>query len=66
MKETKLSVWTRPVPGADMACVAEVETRAEADEVAARYENRRDLRHQDVEIRLGRHGKRVAFAGPLR
>jgi hypothetical protein len=39
---------------------------AEAREIAARYESRRDLTYQDVTIRLAATGKTIERCGPAR
>lgn len=63
----KLSIWSIPTPGAEMAIVGWAETVEDARRFASdHFGHRRDLRHQDIEIRLGRDGKRIEFAGPCR
>ena len=60
----KLSIWGPSTPGAMPSVIDFAETLAEARAIAARFAARRkDLRRQDVEIRLGRDGKRIEFAG---
>lgn len=64
---TAVSIWMPFAPGHDPVCVGTYATLAEARTAAKDMTARRgDLRHQDVEIRLGRDGKRIEFAGPAR
>ncbi len=54
MNNRKLEVWAPKTPGATESIVATCETRAEARAVAAEFiKGRRDLRMQDVYVRLG-------------
>jgi hypothetical protein len=65
-KEVKLSVWAPARAGVESTIAGTADTMDQAYAIAAKFDDRRDLRYQDVEIRLGRDGKRVAFAGPSR
>ena len=64
--EKKLSVWAPKVPGVEPTIVGWADTVTEAREIAAEYGRRRDLRMQDIVIRLGRDGKIIERAGPCR
>ena len=65
--QCKLSVWAPATPGAASTMVFACDTLKEARGYAtSRFARRGDLRGQDVEIRLGRDGKRIGFAGPSR
>ena len=61
----KLSVWAPTTQGASLTMQAQCDTIAEARLTASKFERRLDLRHQDVEIRLGYDGRRIEFAGPV-
>lgn len=63
----RLTVWAPATPGADVSCVGTADTMAEARKIAAQYSHRRDLKMQDVYIRLGKDGKIVeGNMGPCR
>ena len=64
--ESKLTVWAPRTPGAQESVVGTCDTMSDARRVAAAFEDRRDLRRQDVVIRLGRDGKIVERCGPCR
>ena len=67
MTTATVSLWMPRTPGADPVCVGTYATVVEArDDAKARCARRGDLRGQDVEIRLGRDGQRIEFAGPDR
>ena len=61
----KLAVWAPAVPGHDATIVGTADTMEQAREIASRYDHRRDLRMQDVTIRLA-SGKIVEKCGPCR
>jgi hypothetical protein len=63
-KKPEIKVYAPAVPGADATVVAVCETMERAREVASRYEHRRDLRMQDVTIRVG--DKVIEKCGPCR
>ena len=63
---TKLTVWAPATPGAMATVAGKCDTMAEARAIAARFAGRRDLRGQDVVIRLGHDGKIVERCGPCR
>jgi hypothetical protein len=65
MSTSKLAVWAPAVPGHDATIVGTADTIEKAREIASRYERRRDLRMQDVTIRLA-SGKIVEKCGPCR
>ena len=60
----KLSVWAPRTPGCPESIVGECDTMEQAREIASRYEGRKDLRMQDVVIRLGRDGEIIEKCGP--
>lgn len=62
----KLDVIAPRTPGAQPTVVGSADTIAEARAIAANFDHRRDLRRQDVVIRLRHSGKRIEFAGPCR
>lgn len=63
----KLTVWAPATPGAEISVVGTADTMVEARAIAARYQHRKDLRMQDVFIRLGKDGKIVeGNCGPCR
>ncbi len=62
---SKLAVWAPAVPGHDATIVGTADTMEQARKIAARYDHRRDLRMQDVTIRLA-SGKIVEKCGPCR
>jgi len=66
MTTTKLTVWAPSTPGADQSPVGFCDTIEEARAIAARYNHRKDLRGQDVVVRLGRDGKIIEKCGPCR
>jgi hypothetical protein len=62
----KLTVWAPKVAGLETSCVGEYDTIADARAKAAEYGHRKDLRMQDVVIRLGVDGKIIERCGPCR
>lgn len=62
----KLSVWAPATPGSFPSVVGECDRIAEARDIAKRFADRRDLRMQDVVVRLGRTGKIIERCGPCR
>lgn len=64
MSTEKFAVWTKSTPGAQDAIVGVADTLKDARSIAERYQGRKDLTHQDVEIRHA--GKLVERCGPCR
>lgn len=64
--KSKLCVWAPRTAGVAPSIVGQCDTMAEAREIAARYESRRDLTYQDVTIRLAATGKTIERCGPAR
>lgn len=61
----KLAVWAPATPGNAPVIVGTCDTMAEAWSIASRFESRRDLRRQDVEIRTT-SGRLIGRCGPCR
>lgn len=64
---TKFTLWAPRTPGSHPEPVAFCDTIEEAlDIAAARFDHRKDLRWQDVVVRLGRDGRIIERCGPFR
>lgn len=65
VNECNVSVHAPRTPGATHTVVGEFDNVVEARAFCKRFNvNRKDMNYHDVEIRLGRNGKRIEFAGP--
>ncbi len=63
----KLSLHAPETPGAQVTFIGTYEDFPAAREAAARkFGHRKDLRRQDVVIRLGEEGKIIEYCGPDR
>lgn len=63
---SKLTVWAPMTPGCEPTVAGKCDTIAAARAIASRFSNRRDLRGQDIVIRLGHDGKIIERCGPCR
>lgn len=62
----KLTVWAPRTPGAAESVIGTADKIADARKIAAQFAGRRDLKRQDVVIRLGHDGKIIERCGPCR